>query len=202
MSLIWLRKICSPTTISRTTHCWKWLCNEVSTYNIYIVVLTPPKRQLSCSPTPNSVESWTIKPLCGFLRLTQIPLTVLHAWWEISRRIRVICVALNPYISLFSSFFTKKIIGIDSIIHVCNQTILLRCKTSTASSYSKKNTINALIDDAKIHENFRNLKSFRSFYHCFSLFNHHSHDAHVSLPNFDFHKKPMCNTSARHMPLI
>ena len=129
-------------------------------------------------------------------------LTVLHAWWEISRRIRVICVALNPYISLFSSFFTKKFIGIDSIIHVCNQTILLRCKTSTASSYSKKNTINALIDDAKIHENFQNLKSFRSFYHCFSLFNHHSHDAHVSLPNFDFHKKPMCNTSARHMPLI
>ena len=133
---------------------------------------------------------------------TDPTLTVLHAWWEISRRIRVICVALNPYISLFSSFFTKKFIGIDSIIHVCNQTILLRCKTSTASSYSKKNTINALIDDAKIHENFQNLKSFRSFYHCFSLFNHHSHDAHVSLPNFDFHKKPMCNTSARHMPLI
>ena len=136
--------------------------------------------------------------------LRQIPRIsqFLHAWWKISRRIRVICVALNPYISLFSSFFTKKFIGIDSIIHVCNQTILLRCKTSTASSYSKKNTINALIDDAKIHENFQNLKSFRSFYHCFSLFNHHSHDAHVSLPNFDFHKKPMCNTSARHMPLI
>ena len=185
--------------ISQFLHAWWKISRRL--YGLWVLGLTQIPR------ISQFLHAWweisrRLYGLWVFEAHTDPTLTVLHAWWEISRRIRVICVALNPYISLFSSFFTKKFIGIDSIIHVCNQTILLRCKTSTASSYSKKNTINALIDDAKIHENFQNLKSFRSFYHCFSLFNHHSHDAHVSLPNFDFHKKPMCNTSARHMPLI
>ena len=186
--------------ISQFLHAWWKISRRL--YGLWVF-------EAHTDPTDLTVFARLVENLTETLRFVgfgahtdSTDLTVLHAWWEISRRIRVICVALNPYISLFSSFFTKKFIGIDSIIHVCNQTILLRCKTSTASSYSKKNTINALIDDAKIHENFQNLKSFRSFYHCFSLFNHHSHDAHVSLPNFDFHKKPMCNTSARHMPLI
>ena len=183
--------------ISQFLHAWWKISRRL--YGLWVLGLTQIPLSRFCTPGGKSHGDFTV---CGFWGSHRSHSQFLHAWWEISRRIRVICVALNPYISLFSSFFTKKFIGIDSIIHVCNQTILLRCKTSTASSYSKKNTINALIDDAKIHENFQNLKSFRSFYHCFSLFNHHSHDAHVSLPNFDFHKKPMCNTSARHMPLI